>query len=268
MEKLEGKTIEEKNNGFSMLDMLNNSPQMEIPEMEAETELPEPESINEDFFNPPDRVGEEGEEEAIPRKASRNEKAKAKMAVTILDMMCSKLGAAISGENSANYKMNETDKSDFTIITMEYFATLEPDAISPALMFWATAVTIFGATLYEASEDKKARIKLQQHKEARQAAEAIRAAKVKDATVIANAFSRVEETKPEGPRRERFETDADGLFERDEKGNYVEKKDRAKNPEQHPSPEIMKIINEGKEMNMSKGEINRLCREFLYGETN
>ena len=264
MEKLEGK-LTEKENGLSMLDMLSQSPEYEIPENLAEESIfDEPEEDAHDLFSQGPFLEPQEQER---RKPDRNDEVKAKMAVTILDMINKHIGAAISGESSSKYKMDEDDRKDFITVTKEYFSTLE-NSISPALMFWSTFVTILGATIYQAQEDKKARLSLEKHKAARQEAAAIQATVQRDRETIARAFEKVEETKPEGPKRERFETDADGFFERDIRGNYVEKKDRAKAPDQHPGPEIKKIIEEGKEMKMSKGEINRMCREFLYGESN
>lgn len=280
-----GKTLiekqAEKNNGTpkagaSMLDMLKASPQYEIkaePAEEQENDLfegigvgEEASEIGEDFFNPPQ---EQQRSEKAPPPSETNA-AQAKMAVKLLDMITSRIGAAISGEGSDKYKMPESDKDDLTTLTADYFATLQT-TISPALMWWSAIITIMGATIYKAVEDKKAVQKVAEYKKAKEA-EAVAKAQMyaqqaTDSAIIANAQSRAIDVKPE-VKRERFEIDADGLYERNEKGVYVSKKDRAKDPAQIPPPDVLRIIQEGKEMNLSQGEINRLCREFLYGESN
>lgn len=260
-ENTEGKT------GLSMLEMLKESPNYEV-----DTErLSEEDNDNGPFDGfgfsdndipeaPPPPSESYTETRPDPSKVNM---ANAKMAVSILDMVTSKIGGAISGQPTQNYKLEKADKEDYITITADYFATLQT-SVSPALMWWATTVTLLSATIYKANEDKKGAEKAEAFKRAKAQYQALQKSAEASADQLARSYNELKENKPEGPQRQRFETDADGLYTHNENGVYLKKKER----EEHPTPDIRTIIQECEELKMSPGEINRRCREYLYGEIN
>lgn len=251
------------NDGLSMLDMLGNSPQYEIPEPEEtpEVDIPEPEETPE--AEPKFDFSGNGYEQERPRADKKTQEARARMAVGVIDMITAKGAAAISGEPSGNYKMDEDERKDYEKITADFFETFEGD-INPKVIWWVTTLTLVGATLYKANEDKKAASKAEAWKRAKASYQALQQQADYDADALANQYHEMQNLKPREPQRTRFEIDADGFFERDINGVYLKKKDR----KAMPQAAVRKIIEEGQEMKMSAGEINRLCREYLYGESN
>ena len=249
----------EEQKGLSMLEMIQQN-DYEIPEPDSlpDDEIPEAEGppsggVGEGIFGPP----------AAKPPSEKSQKARAKMAVVSIDMFLAKTSAAISGGHSADYKMEEDEKKDYTQLTQDFFDTFDGD-INPRLIWWATTGTLILATLYRASEDKKAKTQAEEYKKAKeryQQAMASRAAY--DPGQAAEAYQAMKESKPKGPQRGRFEIDADGLYEYAASGSYLKKADR----KEFPPPDVKKLIDEGKELNQSAGEINRQIREYLYGET-
>lgn len=258
----------EEKTGLSMLEMLKESPSYDIDTeaLNEQTEEGDPFqgfgfSDNGDIPQAPPPPFE-SRQDTRPDPGKVNE-ANAKMAVNILDMITSKIGGAVSGQPSQNYKLESEDKKDFVILTADYFATLQT-SVSPALMWWATCLTLVSATLYKANEDKKGAEKAEAFKRAKAQYQALQKSAEASADELANTYNELKQNKPEGPQRQRFETDADGLYTHNENGVYLKKKER----EEHPAPAVRTIIQECEEMKMSPGEINRRCREFLYGEIN
>ena len=261
MEKQEKKG--EQENQMSMLDMLSESPSYDIPAPPPppEEDLPEPEQSGQS--EPEFDFSGNGQEKEQPRADKKTQEARARMAVGVIDMITAKGAAAISGEHSANYKMDEDERKDYEKITADFFETFEGD-INPKVIWWVTTLTIVGATLYKANEDKKAAAKTEAWKRAKASYQALQQQAEYEAGELASQYQQIQDLKPKEPQRTRFEIDADGLYERDINGVYLKKKDR----KDSPAVGVKKIIDEGKEMNMSAGEINRLCREYLYGESN
>jgi len=261
MEKQEKKG--EQENQMSMLDMLSESPSYDIPAPPPppEEDLPEPEQSGQS--EPEFDFSGNGQEKEQPRADKKTQEARARMAVGVIDMITAKGAAAISGEHSANYKMDEDERKDYEKITADFFETFEGD-INPKVIWWVTTLTIVGATLYKANEDKKAAAKTEAWKRAKASYQALQQQAEYEAGELASQYQQIQDLKPKEPQRTRFEIDADGLYERDINGVYLKKKDR----KDSPAAGVKKIIDEGKEMNMSAGEINRLCREYLYGESN
>lgn len=259
---------QEKNKGgenMSMLDMLNESPHYDIPEPPI---MPD-EEPEEDGDSQADRPGysfsQNGHEHEAekPKADKKTQEARARMAVGVIDMITAKGAAAISGEHSSNYKMEDDERRDYEKITADFFETFEGD-INPKVIWWATTFTIVGATIYRATEDKKAAAKTEAWKQAKARYQELQRQADYESGEIAQQYQDLQDLRPKEPQRTRFEIDADGLFERDINGVYLKKKDR----KDSPSSAVKRIIDEGREMNMSAGEINRLCREFLYGESN
>lgn len=261
MEKQEKKGEQQNfDSGLSMLDMLNESPQYDIPAPPPppEEDFPEPEREEAPQY---DFSGNNQAEQ--PRADKKTQEARARMAVGVIDMITAKGAAAISGEHSSAYKMDEDERKDYEKITADFFETFEGD-INPKVIWWVTTLTIVGATLYKANEDKKAAAKTEAWKRAKASYQALQQQANFEAGQMAEHYQEIQNLKPKEPQRARFEIDADGLYERDINGVYLKKKDRKDSPQ----AAVKRIIDEGKEMNMSAGEINRLCREYLYGESN
>jgi len=258
----------EEKTGLSMLDMLKESPTYEIDTDRLNEEEQNPESdpfqgfAFSDNADLPEAPPPPDDTPGRPEPGKVNE-ANAKMAVGILDMITSKAASAFSGQPSANYKMSSEDKEDYVTLTAEYFATLQ-NSVSPALMWWSATLAITSATLYKANEDKKGAEKAEAHKRAKLQYQALQRSAEASADQLASTYEDLKNSKPEGPQRQRFETDADGLFVHNENGVYLKKKER----DEHPAPDLRVIIKECEELKMSPGEINRRCREYLYGEIN
>ena len=275
MEKDKEQTPEKK--GKSMLEMLQeaqydneapSNPPPEEPDDNDEENIFGGDPFSGFSFGDEGQPIGEAQSPPPPNEAQRPDpnklnEANAKMAVNILDLACCKIAAAISGKDSQGYKLDEGDKSDYITITADYFATMQT-SVSPALMWWATTITLVGATIYRASEDKRAVAQAAIYKKNKEHYQRLQRDMTATSEDLAQSYQQVQETKPKGPQRQRFEVGSDFLYSYSENGTYLKKKDR----KHSPTAAVRQIIEEGQEMKLSPGEINRLCKEFLYGESN
>lgn len=249
-----------------------------------------------DFFEPEgSRQRQDSQGEGGAKK--RLIEAEAKTFASTLDFAVCRICAAISGEDHKRYKIDASEKEEFTEVTKLYMETTG-FGVNVHLQFWLSALAIFGGRFADSYQDRLER-KKQDAERLRRAAEISAASTLyepensrmveKVARVVPidggrnftgggtadeqqpEAKKQIEATAPEfildmparveKKRRKRFEIDKSGFYIRNESGQYIKGEKTEK-----PVGQISKIIAQGKREGKTDAQINAACAAWLDGE--
>jgi len=256
-----------------------STPELELPDAPEIPEFSAPEN-NDDIFGdlepPTDEAGgldfddfgadPEGWGEPMTRKEHVNPekwKRAGRLFATMLDALVPTAASMYSGASKGSYKMDRDSKSDLEEAAAAYFETIDWEPSAHA-QFYTVLLGVIGPTAYKAYDDKQRIAKENVYREQRARAEMIAAQKGPESP---EAFEAIVEARKAKPKRDRnqFQVDAEGYYETaplSKGGHYIQKEDRT---EKAPA-EILEVIADGKARGYSKGQINKECRIFLYGD--
>lgn len=172
--------------------------------------------------------------------------AAAEMHVLTYDWVLSAVCASISGDDPSKYAMNEGFKDQYTKVTAKFYQ-IKGEIITVEQYFWGMTVGLFLLSIIPASVTY-----FKKQKASKKISKNIQKTDLKEPTTAAiDRFSK---------QRKRFEVDAEGFFERDVAGDYIQKEDR----KEKATTEVLEIIKARKKENRTWGEINKELRTYLY----
>lgn len=239
---------------------------------------PEPEELADDFDNIPEgekerirenRQGggfEYNENQGREQESGRSEEmieAEARMITGMVNMLNKSICSIISGRPRDQYDIGKSEMQDYQTVTKEYLKTVQKPAMSPGQMFFVTTLTLTGANVWTALEDRKKKQREDREADARKRANEAETPKERE-KAKEDLESIVKEDVVKDPLRNQFQVDGNGFYKYDVAGNYLKGK---KKTEKAP-PEVLKIIEECKAKSMSDGDTNSKIRFILYGSSN
>lgn len=98
------------------------------------------------------------EQEPTPEERRKLAEKNAEMFVNLTDLVVSRLCSVLSGEDHERYKLHKIEKEEYKTAAAAYFETIKTQ-ISPALVFFASTLTIFSGILIKAWGDRNRKIK-------------------------------------------------------------------------------------------------------------
>lgn len=257
--------------------------QVETPDFE----ISEADDLNslDGLFDQEDESQEEREvaetAEAPDQQPKRlSEKLSARSAVSSLDFITSAVCGAISGDNRNVYKMTKDERAEIEEPLEVLFEYMQK-SFHPGLAVAIAIIAVVGSKGWEAMDrrrenqqarlfeaEKRARAveaekKAKEYIESRRAMDSLN--EVSDTqqglnmeAVAFTPFQGGGATKTKRTTRKRFQIDADGLYERDVKGNYIQKEDRKERPTE---PEY-KLIQDCMSKGLSIKETNQILIDY------
>lgn len=234
---------------FDIMDEGDNAQSHENQEIKA---FADAEAKGNDFFDVDEAEIPETPEKQEKTQSSESERvgdavlnSEASMFIMVLSLFIEKTAAGIAQSEPKKYRVTQMEKEDFKPILIEY---MEVTGFRPNihLQFWMAAIAIFGMKFVEAAQERIAKNRV------KKVAPKKSAPNPKTSIESDGVISMYKE-------RTRFDIDKDGLYVRDEAGNYVEKVNRR----EKPTPEILEMVKQYKSAGKSEREFNSAILNYL-----
>lgn len=248
---------------LSGVDDIFSQMESEAASMEAPPEVEELEEYSTDT----DQEGQEASDEPtsdpepLPeKKATVSADKSARTLVNALDFVTSASCSAISGRSRKSYKMDKDEKEEILSPLTDWLEVIGAN-FNPAIAVVIAVLFIVGSKVWQATDDRKEDAEEKAFQEKKAAAKArLREQRAQEQAEQpeTTAAAAGQPKKIKRTTRKRFTIDADGFFERDENGQYIQKEDRT----EKPTAGELEIIEALMEEKASEKEINKALREY------